>query len=95
MAAELDVQYTCQACGARGGIHVEVEPIVEEYLLDVGPEEAGPGDYARPHPWQGVQYPDDDGARPWEAPDGVAERAALEEIEESLKKSFIINCNKN
>jgi hypothetical protein len=87
MAAELDIKCTCQACGSRGGLHVEVEQVAEAFLYevgpDVGPDEAGPGDYVRPHLWQDIRYPDDNGMRALEAPDSVAERAALEEIEVS------------
>jgi hypothetical protein len=87
MAAALDIKFTCQACGSRGGLHVEVKQVAEAFLYDVGPDvgpyEAGPGDYVHPHPWQEIGYPKNDGMRAWEAPDGVAERAALEEIEVS------------
>jgi hypothetical protein len=83
MAAEMDVSYTCDACGAREGIHIEVE--VDVVLLDVGQE-----DYKRPKPWGDVPYgPDDDGERPWERPDGVAERAELEAIDLAQRKEFI------
>jgi hypothetical protein len=74
MAAEMDVSYTCNACGARVGIHVEVE--VDIVLLDIGPE-----DYKRPEPWGEIPYgPYEDGERPWERPDGVAERTEKEAI---------------
>jgi hypothetical protein len=74
MAAKMDIDYTCNACGAKGGIHVEVE--VDIVLLDLSPE-----DYKRPEPLGEIPYrPDDEGERPWERPDGVAERAEIEAI---------------
>jgi hypothetical protein len=32
----------------------------------------------RPHPWEDHSYPEGDGVREWNAPDGVAEKAAME-----------------
>jgi hypothetical protein len=49
----------------------------------VGPgaeaDKAGPGSHLLwPHPWEDHSYPEDDGVRVWNAPDGAAEKAALE-----------------
>jgi hypothetical protein len=81
MAAKMDIDYTCNACGAKGGIHVEVE--VDIVLLDVSPE-----DYKRPEPLGEIPYRlDDEGERPWERPDGVAERAEIEAIEHRERRA--------
>jgi hypothetical protein len=86
MAATMDFQYTCTACGQRSGINIEIEPVAvaaQAFHCDAGPgadaDEAGPGSlFLRSHPWEDHSYPEDDGVREWNAPDGVAERAALE-----------------
>jgi hypothetical protein len=86
MAAELDLKFTCSGCGLRSGLKIEVEPVAAHaFLYDAGPgagtDEAGPGSHSRPHPWEDISYPVDDGAWVWDAPDSAAEKAALEEIE--------------
>jgi hypothetical protein len=77
MDAETEVGYRCNACGAQSVIHVEVEL---EIILNVRQE-----DIQRPDPWGMVPYgKDNEGARPWDQPDGQAERDELEAIEVSL-----------
>jgi hypothetical protein len=77
MAAELDLKFTCSGCGLRSGLKIEVEPVAAHAFL----YDAGPGSHSRPHPWEDISYPVDDGAWVWDAPDSAAEKAALEEIE--------------
>jgi hypothetical protein len=80
----MDFKYQYTHCGQRSGINIEIEPVAAQaFFYGAGPganaDEAGPGSLLlRPHPWEDHSYPEDDRVREWDAPDGVAERAALE-----------------
>jgi hypothetical protein len=78
------VVYRCDVCRLEGAIHVEVEPEVQ--IEDKRPERI-----RWPSPWGMVPYAceDDEGAMPWDKPDGRAEREAMEAIKVSLiEKEF-------
>jgi hypothetical protein len=84
----MDLKFTCTHCGQCSGLNIEVEPVgAQAFLYDAGPgaeaDEARPGGYSCPHPWEDVSYPKDDGVRACNNPDGTEEKAALEVLEVS------------